>query len=240
VPAGRLASINKPASTHHRIRPTGPYDLDGTLNSGQAFRWTKSAEGWVGFVGEHCVRLQPEGDRILATTAVPVEEWGWLEDYLQSSINLSRVIRTFPKDEPMQIAVASSRGLRLLRQPFWECLASFILSSNKQISHIRQIVSEVCRRFGNGIPAFGELGIAQSFPSPERIAALSESELRACGMGYRAPYLIGTARLYCETPWHADALSKVELADAQEQLADDRRDLVGRPPIAKQRRSFAA
>jgi hypothetical protein len=29
------------------------------------------------------------------------------------------------------------RGLRILRQPRWECLATFITSSMKQVAHIR-------------------------------------------------------------------------------------------------------
>ena len=51
----------------------------------------------------------------------------------------------------MRDAVAACRGLRLLRQDPWECLASFILSSTKQIVQIRQIVALLCERFGEPI-----------------------------------------------------------------------------------------
>ena len=33
-----------------------------------------------------------------------------------------------------------------------------------------------------------------SFPSPERLATATEAGLRACKMGFRAPYLLATAR----------------------------------------------
>ena len=41
------------------------------------------------------------------------------------------------------------RGLRIIRQPKWECLATFICSSMKQVAHIRQISLALRKRFGD-------------------------------------------------------------------------------------------
>jgi N-glycosylase/DNA lyase len=78
-------------------------------------------------------------------------DWEWLRDYLQTRVNLAAVLKTFPDDKPMRAAVAACRGLRVLRQDPWECLASFILSSTKQIVQIRQIIALLCERFGEPI-----------------------------------------------------------------------------------------
>src|SRR6202008_1182739 len=120
--------------------------------------------------------------------------WNWLTSYLQLNLDLDAVLASFPDDEAMRAAVQSCRGLRLLRQDPWECLASFILSSTKQIVQIRQIVSVLCERFGEPIPAAPQYSPAFAFPSPARLARASEAELRACKMGFRAPYLLETAR----------------------------------------------
>jgi N-glycosylase/DNA lyase len=61
---------------------------------------------------------------------------------------LGKILQTFPDDEPMRRATTACRGLRVLRQEPWECLASFILSSNKQIVQIRQIITLLCEKFG--------------------------------------------------------------------------------------------
>ena len=60
--------------------------------------------------------------------------------------------------------------LRLLRQDPWECLASFILSSTKQIVQIRQIVGLLCERFGGAISAAPEYGPVYAFPGAGRLA----------------------------------------------------------------------
>jgi len=138
------------ASTETLLR-VRDYDLAATLDSGQAFRWHPYNDSWIGVIGQRWVRLTQMRDGIRAETAGPVADWLWLRDYLQTETDLVAVLKTFPDDAPMRDAVAACRGLRVLRQDPWECLASFILSSTKQIVQIRQIVALLCERFGEPI-----------------------------------------------------------------------------------------
>jgi N-glycosylase/DNA lyase len=178
--------------------PVRDYDLAATLNSGQAFRWQPRDGAWEGMVGRRWVRLRGNASAIEAETPGPAGDWQWLTDYLQSSLDLAPVLASFPDDEPMRAAVRACRGLRLLRQDPWECLASFILSSAKQIVQIRQMVAALCREYGDAVPAGLTGEAAHAFPRPERLAALTERDLRACQLGFRAPYLLGTARHIAE------------------------------------------
>ena len=177
-----------------RTFPAREYDLVATLTSGQAFRWQPQGQDWTGIIGARWVRLRQHSTAIAAETAVPVSDWTWLTDYLQLDLELGEVLRTFPDDEPMRAAVAACRGLRLLRQDPWECLASFILSSTKQIVQIRQIISLLCERYGEPVTVPPGHAPDRAFPSPARLAAVSEAELRACKMGFRAPHLLAAAR----------------------------------------------
>jgi len=202
------------------------YDLDGTLDSGQVFRWHKSEGSWIGVVARHQVRLTQTGNGIRAETAVPVENWDWLRDFLQTEIDLAAVLKTFPDDAPMCAAVAACRGLRVLRQEPWECLASFILSSNKQIVQIRQIISLLCERFGDrcsggaSSPIICDKGVSatRSFPPPERIAAATEAELRACKMGFRAPHLLAAARQIADGKFDLEGPRHLPLPEARAEL----------------------
>lgn len=176
------------------LLPVRDYDLAATLDSGQAFRWREQNGTWHGVIGQRHVQLTQTGEGIRAKTFQDPSGWQWLRHYLQSELDLSAVLKTFPDDEPMRNAIANCRGLRLLRQDPWECLASFILSSTKQIVQIRQIVALLCERFGASLapPISNEPVFA--FPSVEKIAACTEAELRACKMGFRAPHLLHAAR----------------------------------------------
>src|SRR5207247_1614312 len=122
-----------------------------TLTSGQTFRWQQREASWIGVIGPHWVRLRQQKDSITAKTAQPLSAWEWLSDYLQIGLDLEQILGTFPEDEPMRAAVAACHGLRLLRQDPWECLASFILSSTKQIVQIQQIIGILCERYGQAL-----------------------------------------------------------------------------------------
>jgi N-glycosylase/DNA lyase len=80
-----------------------------------------------------------------------------------------------------------------MRQPRWECLATFITSSMKQVAHIRQMSQVLRGRYGKRRRILD--CEANSFPTPSRVAKLTEQDLRACALGYRAKNLLATARL---------------------------------------------
>ena len=194
------------------------YDLAATLTSGQAFRWRWMDGAWEGVVAGRWVRLRQERNVIRAETAVPVEHWNWLRHYLQLDVNIGKIFETFPPDEPMQNSVQSCAGLRLLRQEPWECLASFICSSTKQIVQIQQIIALLCRRFGGPVAVPAGHEPAHSFPDFGRLAEVSESGLRECKLGFRAPYLLASARKLRDGEVDLSALHGMTLEEARAQL----------------------
>jgi N-glycosylase/DNA lyase len=198
------------------------YDLAATLDSGQVFRWQRQHGSWLGVIGKNSVRLTPAREGIFAETAAPQKDWGWLRKFLQTDVELQKILNTFPDDEPMRAAVASCHGLRLLRQDPWECLASFILSSTKQIVQIRQIVSDLCESFGEKVVVHngeGSLGAGLTcFPTPDKIAGASESQLRACKMGFRAPSLLAAAREIAGGSFDLEKIRRLPHTEARAEL----------------------
>ncbi|MDB6020008.1 MAG: 8-oxoguanine glycosylase domain protein [Pedosphaera sp.] len=198
--------------------PVRDYDLASTLACGQAFRWQQQQASWTGVIGNRWVRLRSTQNCILAETGEPAEHWDWLTDYLQIEMDLEVVLASFPDDEPMRSAVCACRGLRLLRQEPWECLASFILSSTKQIVQIRQIIALLCERYGESLAVPAGEAAAHGFPSPARLAALNEAELRSCKMGFRAPYLLATAQAIAQNQFDLERLRGMPVAEARIEL----------------------
>lgn len=199
--------------------PACDYDLAATMTSGQVFAWERVADDWVSVVSGRWVTLRQESEAIVVRTAEPQREWSWLAEFLQSDVELRAVLATFPKDDPhLSTAVAAGRGLRLLRQDPWECLASFILSSTKQIVQIRQIVRTLSERYGERVTVPAGEPPAFAFPTAQRIAALTEAELRECKMGFRAPYLLGTARRIVAGEFVPESLRQLPVAEARAKL----------------------
>ncbi|MEP6685884.1 MAG: DNA glycosylase [Verrucomicrobiota bacterium] len=175
------------------------FDLEKTLNSGQVFHWEKIGNGYCGTIGDIAVEVERCGSVLKVRCAETATRSprrplpGIVGHYFALDHPLAKIRATFPNDEVMNAARDFCRGVRIIRQPKWECLATFICSSMKQVAHIRQISHALRRRFGaaRAIDNY----VLRTFPTAKRLAESSEKELRECALGYRAKNLLATARL---------------------------------------------
>jgi N-glycosylase/DNA lyase len=198
--------------------PAPDFDLAMTLGSGQVFHWETADCGFLGAIGDQPIYLEQRGDSLFVSAKVASAslragalyepeasrcggEHGQdahatkllIRNYFALDHPLTEICASFPDDPMMNAARSSCRGLRIIRQPRWECLATFITSSMKQVAHIRQISRELRRHFGYEC-RIGD-HVVRTFPSSRRIAQSSEKELRQCALGYRAKNLLATAQL---------------------------------------------
>src|SRR5213079_3030603 len=116
-----------------------------------------------------------------------------IRNYFALDHPLDEICASFPRDPAMIAARDFCQGLRIIRQPRWECLATFICSSMKQVAHIRQISLALRKRFGAEKTIYANQ--VYDFPSAQRLGRSSERELRECALGYRAKNLLATARV---------------------------------------------
>jgi len=165
------------------------FNLGRTLDSGQVFHWERCGNGYAGTIGPSAVYVEQRRNRLFVTGAT-AEVVG---DYFALDHPLADICRSFPDDPAMCAARDFCEGLRIIRQPRWECLATFITSSMKQVAHIRQISQTLRKRYGKRQRVFDFE--VHSFPPAHRIAELTEQDLRTCALGYRAKHLLATARL---------------------------------------------
>jgi len=141
-------------------------------------------------IGETPVYVEQQGDTLRVSAGG--EEMA--RRYFALDHPLDDICASFPVDEPMNVARATCRGLRVIRQPLWECLATFITSSMKQVAHIRAMSHYLRRHYGRQVWQLGALELF-TYPTPEKIASLTALDLRAASLGWRAEKLLATARL---------------------------------------------
>jgi N-glycosylase/DNA lyase len=141
-----------------------------------------------------------------------------VRNYFALDHPLAEICSSFPNDPAMNAARNFCCGLRIIRQPKWECLATFICSSMKRISHIRQISHKLRQRFGEAREIVGER--LYTFPAAERIADSSEKQLRACALGYRANNLRGTARAVASGEADLETMSILSDVDLRARLCE--------------------
>jgi N-glycosylase/DNA lyase len=209
------------------------FDLAKTLDSGQVFHWEKIGHGFAGTISDLPIYVEQRGDVLKVRVGK-----GELDCLKQSSCGAAReerrmvgrtvahyfaldhplaeICASFPDDPAMNAARLFCRGLRIIRQPKWECLATFICSSMKQVAHIRQISMALRQRFGASREVSNH--VVYTFPPVQRIARATENDLRECALGYRAKNLLATARLVSSGECDLESWSALSDPDLREKF----------------------
>ncbi len=212
------------------LEETLPFSLDLCLRSGQTFGWRAAGHTWIGTVRDAAFVLRQRENRLVGVSSEPPGRAARiLGDYFVLDGQPAAILRRFPDDSFLSECVRACPGLRILEQDPWECLAGFILSSTKRIDQIQQVWQRIAREWGRTLlltaksdPPFQNgrehVHAAHSFPEPMEIARLTEPALRACGTGFRAPYLLAAARAVAEGRLDFRQLRRSPLPEVRERL----------------------
>jgi N-glycosylase/DNA lyase len=168
------------------------FALAESMGCGQIFGWHRDAGGYAGMIGNAAVFLTQSGDRILYESDRAIGT-ARVASYLGLDEDIGAIRREIARDGFMRAVVGAVRGLRILKQDPWPCLCSYILSANNRVDRIDKLVKELAAVFGGPHEVAGRM--VHSLPEPRDLAACAEAGVRACGVGFRAPYLIGAATM---------------------------------------------
>lgn len=188
-----------------------------TFDCGQCFRWEKQSDGsFIGIANGQVARIKADGDEVEIDGITLGDYNAFWEKYLDAGRDYSLIKNAVNINETMGKAIAFGSGIRILRQDFFEALISFIISQRSSIPKIKSCVNKLCELCGEKLEFGGK--IYYSFPSPEKIAALSEDDIRALGVGYRAPYILKAARAVADGEIDAATLEECDTPSAREKL----------------------
>ncbi len=193
------------------------FSLRHTLESGQAFRWRCTEGGYVGIVDGGVVEVRQEGPRLLYRSSAPETlNDAWLRRYFALDLDLPVLLRDINRDPQIHEAIRRFRGLRVIRQEPWECLASYILSSFNNIKRIEGMIERLARQFGAPVRLDAYAG--HTFPTVEALADAPIETLTDLGLGFRAAYLRDTARAVRDRRVDLAGLRRVSYDEAKAAL----------------------
>lgn len=164
-----------------------PFDLSIILESGQVFRWEYKDGWWYGVIDSGVVKIRQDGSSLRCISSTDEINQEYIRTYFRLDEDFEGVLSAIMKDNVINEAIQHFYGLRLIRQPTWECLVSFVIATNSNIPRIRRMISNICRRYGSTVLFEGlEYNL---FPTPQALAGATVKDLEECGLGYRAKYV---------------------------------------------------
>ncbi len=189
-------------------------NLDLTLDCGQAFRWVKQDDGsWNGVAFGKFLNIAQDGSTvILRDTDLDTYEKIW-RHYFDFDKDYAAICATLKKDSLIAPTVDEYYGIRILNQDSWEALCTFVISQQNNIKRIKGIVERLCTAYGDEL----ENGW-HTFPSAERLSALSVEDFEALGTGYRAKYLERLSKAVAGGELDLDGIKSMSLDEARKTL----------------------
>ncbi|MFB6139133.1 MAG: DNA-3-methyladenine glycosylase [Halosimplex sp.] len=209
----------------------GPFDLQSTVESGQSYRWDRADGGMYEETGAYggddwyetvvrvdgepaVVRVRQVDDRLEWESSVDAAPL--VRERLRLDDDLPAIRASVPDDDVIERAFDAYWGMRLVDDPAFSTLISFICSAQMRVLRIHRMQRELERAFGSTVEFEGRT--YHAFPTPEQLADATEAELRDLGLGYRAPYVLETARMVADGDAHPEEAVGLDYEDARESL----------------------
>lgn len=182
------------------IEDVKDFDLSQTLECGQCFRFYKQDENdYVVVAYNKLLRIKQDGSNLTFFDCSENDMESWI-NYFDLNRDYSQIKKfLLRKDKVLKPAIEEKWGVRILNQEFHETLISFIISQNKQIPHIKQLVRRISENYGSYLGSVNGEDY-YSFPDCSVLGTITEEDFREMKTGFRAPYL-------------ADAVLKLSLGE---------------------------
>ena len=185
------------------------FDLDETLDCGQAFRWERVESDYdktyTGAFLNRSLTISQVGNKfIFHDTTVDELENVW-KDYFDLDTDYGRIKKLLSADDTLSAACGFAGGIRLLKQDLWECLCSFIISQNNNIPRIKGIIKRLCEYY-------------EGFPTAEMLACETPESLGYLRAGFRAKYIVDAAVKTAAGEIVPDEIREMPIEQAREKL----------------------
>ena len=185
-----------------------PIDIDNSINSGQVFLWEKDGTDWYGINGQDVLKINKNG--------IVKSIRNSKTNFFRKNDNMEEIIKSISEDKTVKKAVKEYEGLRLFRQDPFQCMISFIISSNSNIQKIKNSLEKITKKFGTQIKIQNKEFFL--FPNPEKLANASIEEIKKCGVGYRAPFIKQASKMIVLKKINFEYLEKCDYEEAKKNI----------------------
>ncbi len=200
------------------LRGLENFDLESILECGQCFRWDKNGENdYTGIVSNQIVRIVQSDSSVVFHNCRQQDFENLWYKYFDMETDYRNIIDIISINDPiMKIASDFAPGIRILKQPLFEILVTFIISANNSIPNIRSVVARLSEMYGSSMHYEGKK--FYSFPEPNILAEAPVEEIGMSKAGFRSKYIKKTAMEFVNNPLTVNTLKSMGYTEAKNTL----------------------
>ena len=165
------------------------FDLDNTITCGQIFRYEKEEDNsFTVILSDRIINIKKDKNDLIVNS----NNMNNLEEVVRNYFDLDRDYEKInnillENDIEIKEIIDKSKGLKMIREPHFEVIISYILSSNNGVPQIKNALDNISKKYGKKV--YFNNKEYYLFPSTEELKDCTVEELGRLKTGFRDKYI---------------------------------------------------
>ena len=164
-------------------------NLEDTITCGQIFRYEKEDDSsFTVILSDRVVNLKKENNNLIVMSNKESDLENIITNYLDLKTNYESLNKKLIDiDESLSEIINSCSGLKMIRQPKFECMISYIISQNNRVPQIKKTLDNISEKYGDKV-IFNDKEY-YLFPTLDKLINVSIGDYRNLKCGFRDRYI---------------------------------------------------
>ena len=190
------------------------FNLKDTITCGQIFRYEELNDNSFDVIlKDRVINIKQDGNEINVTsnneTNLKEVIYNYFDLYYDYEKENKRIINI---DKENKKIIDSCLGLKMINEPKFEVIISYILSSNNRVPQIKKALDNISKTYGKKV-IFNNRDY-YLFPSLEEISKCDIDTLRKCKTGFRDKYIYEFVNKVKNKEFDIDIINSMNSEDA--------------------------
>ena len=197
-------------------------NLKDTITCGQIFRYDEEKDNsYTIILNDRVVNIKKENNNLIVISNNEKN----LESIISNYLDLKRDYSTLNKkliniDKTKKEMIESCSGLKMINQPIFECLISYIISQNNRVPQIKKTLDNISKEYGKKV-YFNDKDY-YLFPSANKLKDVSIEDYRNLKCGFRDKYIYEIVKNINENKVNLKLIDKMSSDDALKYLMQNK------------------
>lgn len=197
-------------------------NLKDTISCGQIFRFNEEDDNsYTVVLSDRVVNLKQIDNKLIVNSNKEED----LEKVIRNYLDLDRDYNELNKkiiecDNTLEDIILSCKGLKMINQPKFETIISYILSANNRVPQIAKALNNISRKYGKKVYFNGKEYYL--FPNIEQIKDCKKEDLRNLKTGFRDTYIYEFVNKVNNKKFDINAIDNMSSDDAMKYLIENK------------------
>ena len=196
-------------------------NLKDTITCGQIFRFKEEFDSYTVILSDRVVNLKMDNDTLIVKSNNEEN----LDSVIRSYLDLDRDYDLINKkiieyDNNFKSIIDECSGFKMINQPKFECLISYIISQNNRVTMISKVLDNISKKYGKKVIFEGNEYYL--FPTFDEIKDCTVEDLRELKTGFRDKYIYEIIQKIKNNEFNLDLINDMDSECALKYLMNNK------------------